>query len=317
MRCLTTLGIAIVSTTSVAHAGVEFGGLGGLHTFSEKSDLGVVKMGGEPVPAATSLKNSALFGFRLGYYITQKLGVEAEAGAIPTEPRSILFDVWMIAARAQVVYQLRSERPGKVLIPFALAGAGLTQIVDVGEAQNESIVKKDMKLAPYVGIGAKYRTGGGWGVRADARLSLTGKAPNESGVALEAEALLAIYKEFGRPAVKKKEEPPPPTKDEDADKDGIVGAADKCPTEAEDKDSFEDDNGCPDPDNDADAVLDAADKCPAQAEDKDSFQDDDGCPELDNDNDGVLDRGRQGGDAPETKNGSRTWMAARTAPEAL
>lgn len=34
----------------------------------------------------------------------------------------------------------------------------------------------------------------------------------------------------------------------DADGDGLVGAADKCPTEEEDKDGVQDDDGCPDPD---------------------------------------------------------------------
>jgi hypothetical protein len=32
--------------------------------------------------------------------------------------------------------------------------------------------------------------------------------------------------------------PEPPKADDDPDKDGIAGAADKCPTEAEDMDSF-------------------------------------------------------------------------------
>ena len=75
----------------------------------------------------------------------------------------------------------------------------------------------------------------------------------------------------------------------DNDNDGIADAADKCPAQAEDKDGFEDDDGCPELDNDADGITDAADKCPAQAEDKDGFQDEDGCPEADNDNDGILD----------------------------
>ena len=37
------------------------------------------------------------------------------------------------------------------------------------------------------------------------------------------------------------------------------------------------------------ASPDAADKCPLDAEDKDDFQDDDGCPERDNDGDGIAD----------------------------
>ena len=75
----------------------------------------------------------------------------------------------------------------------------------------------------------------------------------------------------------------------DTDGDGIPDKSDKCPTEPEDKDGFEDADGCPDPDNDADGILDNVDKCPMEPEDKDGFEDADGCPDPDNDKDGVLD----------------------------
>jgi outer membrane protein OmpA-like peptidoglycan-associated protein len=79
----------------------------------------------------------------------------------------------------------------------------------------------------------------------------------------------------------------PTTHDTDFDK--LVDAADKCPNEREDKDGFQDEDGCPDLDNDGDKVPDDKDKCAAAAEDHDEFQDTDGCPEEDNDNDGVAD----------------------------
>jgi len=81
--------------------------------------------------------------------------------------------------------------------------------------------------------------------------------------------------------------PPPPVVD--SDHDGIPDKVDKCPHEPEDKDGFQDEDGCPDPDNDADGILDKADKCPMEPEDKDGFEDDDGCPDPDNDKDGILD----------------------------
>ncbi len=77
--------------------------------------------------------------------------------------------------------------------------------------------------------------------------------------------------------------------DPDPDKDGILGKADRCPNEAEDKDGFEDEDGCPDPDNDADGIPDVSDQCPDKAEDMDGFQDEDGCPDPDNDADGFPD----------------------------
>jgi OOP family OmpA-OmpF porin len=75
----------------------------------------------------------------------------------------------------------------------------------------------------------------------------------------------------------------------DSDGDGIANARDKCPLIAEDKDGFQDDDGCPDDDNDGDRRPDAEDKCPNEAEDLDGFDDDDGCPELDNDKDTIAD----------------------------
>jgi outer membrane protein OmpA-like peptidoglycan-associated protein len=75
----------------------------------------------------------------------------------------------------------------------------------------------------------------------------------------------------------------------DNDKDGLADTSDKCPNEPEDKDKFEDEDGCPDPDNDTDGIADVTDKCPVDPEDKDAFEDEDGCPDADNDKDGVLD----------------------------
>lgn len=89
----------------------------------------------------------------------------------------------------------------------------------------------------------------------------------------------------------------------DNDKDGVTDARDKCPTEAEDLDAFEDEDGCPEGDNDQDSIADADDKCPLQAEDVDQWQDQDGCPEADNDDDGVADAQDKCPNEPETKNG--------------
>ncbi len=104
----------------------------------------------------------------------------------------------------------------------------------------------------------------------------------------------------------------------DRDGDGIFDDLDACPDQAEDKDLFEDEDGCPEADNDKDGVLDALDRCPNTAgpaenagcpfddrdadgvpdpkdacpdaaEDKDGDRDDDGRPDLDADNDGVQD----------------------------
>jgi outer membrane protein OmpA-like peptidoglycan-associated protein len=107
-------------------------------------------------------------------------------------------------------------------------------------------------------------------------------------------------------------EPPAPS-DPDPDRDGVSGAADRCPGEAEDRDGFQDDDGCPEADNDGDGVADAADKCAAEPEDKDGFQDGDGCPEADNDGDGVADAADKCPSEPEDVD---QWQDEDGCPEA-
>jgi len=128
-----------------------------------------------------------------------------------------------------------------------------------------------------------------------------------------------------RPKENEPEIKPPPLvvkiEPTDQDRDGILDPDDKCLDQPEDKDGFQDEDGCPDPDNDGDTVLDGNDKCVLipgplsnqgcpeepvkdvdadgvpdnvdrcldQPEDKDNFKDDDGCPDPDNDADGLVD----------------------------
>jgi large repetitive protein len=98
------------------------------------------------------------------------------------------------------------------------------------------------------------------------------------------------------------EEVPPP-KDEDRDGDGILDKDDQCPDDPEDKDNFEDEDGCPEPDNDKDGIPDKDDGCPLEPEDVDNWEDKDGCPEPDNDKDGILDGKDECPNDPEVMNG--------------
>ena len=86
-------------------------------------------------------------------------------------------------------------------------------------------------------------------------------ARHEAEVA-ETNARLAIDKSPRDRCVDKVAPPPPPPGPGDRDGDGILDNVDKCPDDPEDKDGFEDADGCPDPDNDKDGVLDKDDKCP-------------------------------------------------------
>ena len=76
----------------------------------------------------------------------------------------------------------------------------------------------------------------------------------------------------------------------DADHDGIPDDLDACPTEPEDHQGSDPNDGCPTPpDRDGDGIPDQFDKCPDVPEDKDGIEDGDGCPEDDADKDGVPD----------------------------
>jgi len=282
--------LALVLTASVARANVEIGGVAGLHVFSDKNGLGV------PDGSTDSQKNSSLFLGRLGVFFGS-IGVEVEGGVLPTEPKSTVFDVFDLVVRGQLIYQFRGAND-RSLVPFLLVGGGIMKVVS---SVNETIIMKEQNFVPHAGIGLKYRTGGGWGVRLDGRLLLP--PSSAKGTTQDFEILLSLSREFGGAKKVEKVEEPKPKKEEDPDHDGIVGAADKCPNQAEDKDGFQDEDGCPDPDNDGDGIPDEKDKCPLEAEDKDNFQDDDGCPDLDNDGDGIPDAADKCPDQPETKNG--------------
>jgi outer membrane protein OmpA-like peptidoglycan-associated protein len=71
----------------------------------------------------------------------------------------------------------------------------------------------------------------------------------------------------------------------DTDGDGVPDDIDRCPLDPEDKDGFQDEDGCPDPDNDGDGIVDRADACPNEPGPLESR----GCPVLDRDGDGVPD----------------------------
>jgi len=73
----------------------------------------------------------------------------------------------------------------------------------------------------------------------------------------EANAKEALRSSCGKPAVIRA-----PASPADTDGDGIPDALDQCPNEPEDKDGFQDEDGCPDLDNDQDGIPDTADLCP-------------------------------------------------------
>jgi len=63
----------------------------------------------------------------------------------------------------------------------------------------------------------------------------------------------------------------------DSDGDGVPDYRDDCRYQPEDRDGFQDEDGCPDPDNDHDGIPDDLDECPTQPEEPGGNRD--GCPD--------------------------------------
>ncbi len=75
----------------------------------------------------------------------------------------------------------------------------------------------------------------------------------------------------------------------DIDNDGVPDDVDQCPELPEDRDNYEDRDGCPEIDNDDDGVLDKEDACPNVAGVPSTDPKKNGCPQPDRDKDGIPD----------------------------
>jgi outer membrane protein OmpA-like peptidoglycan-associated protein len=97
----------------------------------------------------------------------------------------------------------------------------------------------------------------------------------------------------------------PPPRPGDRDGDGITDDVDRCPDDPEDRDGYQDEDGCPEQeDTDGDGIQDDRDLCPIEPEDRDDYLDSDGCPEPDNDYDQIPDDADQCDNEPEDRDGT-------------
>ncbi len=206
----------------------------------------------------------------------------------------------------------RFRKPSDVLNVRAeqelrLAAALRVRVIDGLEAQLEVLGSTpfsavlDAERSPFEALlGARGYAGDlHWGVAAGPGLSHGYGTPQ-----VRALALVGYAPGTARRVVNKKE-PLEPTRSAtaDADHDGLVDRDDACVNEPEDKDGFDDGDGCPDSDNDQDGVADKLDKCQGELEDTDDFQDEDGCLDPDNDSDEILDELDTCPDVAEDKDG--------------
>lgn len=276
---LATTAAVTTATTTAATARpdddpMELGVFVGAHLFSHTNELGA----NDGDPSSTSPENAVTFGLRLGYRVLPGFRLEGELALMPTSSRGGDADLFVVGWRGHAVFQVLDGS----IAPFVLLGVGGSSL----SSEKNAVLHEDTDFVPEGGIGARIKVAGNWGVRLDGRILLP-PSTSGSGVTVDWEILGGIYATFSAPAKKPAPAgvpaPPPaavaPAPMKDSDGDGIPDQDDKCPDEAEDRDGFQDADGCPDPDNDGDGILDKDDRCPNEPETKNGFQDDDGCPD--------------------------------------
>ena len=179
---------------------------------------------------------------------------------------------------------------GTTVRPHLLVGGGANSMFT-----RSPFAKDDTDPVVYWGLGAQWALGS-YGIRVDLRQGV--EAARMGGVTSTFTCVVAFEKDVTgarprrvlpdetevattvTPPVHEVVTPPPPPPPKDTDGDGIADEADKCPDAAEDKDGFQDQDGCPDDDNDGDGIADAQDTCPNDAETANGYLDSDGCPDT-------------------------------------
>lgn len=243
---------------------MELSGWLGPRFFSDNSRLG---QRGVETPA--DLTNTLAVGGRVGWPLLDgRLIPEVELALAPstTEPYDI--GVLWLEPRLTVRYQWASTRR---LRPFLAIGAAMP----ISLSGNSERFAHQVLGAGTVGGGATLWTGKGFALRLDARLALVpGVSPV---VTVEGELGVGVSFTLGGKAPRR---PRPVAARPDRDGDGVEDLVDACPQRPEDRDGFEDQDGCPDIDNDRDTVLDIVDKCPLEQETYNGIADDDGCPDT-------------------------------------
>ena len=200
-----------------------------------------------------NLKDTSVFGGRIGYNFTDRIGVEGtgEFSKSSVDDKTQTFseqgqftspinDVKITSYHLDLVYHFR---PASHFTPFIVAGYGASHF-------NPAANDKNMRLLDY-GVGAKYWVSDNIALRADLRDKMTF---DEHLHNLSATA--GVVFSFGGAA---EAAAAPVARPMDSDSDGVADPLDKCantPTGvAVDKD------GCP-LDSDKDGVANILDKCP-------------------------------------------------------
>ena len=255
---------------------LQLGGLIGPRIFSDQSKLG------QKESPQTSLGSTIIVGVRVGKPVTSWLAVELEVPISPATTQTGDIGVFWMEPRAQLKFQLPAGR----VHPFFLLGGGAPITV----SNNDMFYPGGVTGEGYGGGGVTFRPGRGVGLRLDLRVSVQPARDTANWkVTSEGELLASLWFEPKRRRKQAAATTVIVAAPIDTDRDGFVDSADGCKDRPEDRDGFEDHDGCPDIDNDGDLVLDIADRCPVERETFNGFEDDDGCPDqVPADVDGII-----------------------------
>jgi OOP family OmpA-OmpF porin len=246
--------IALLLVSSAAHAdrAIEIGIAGGGHVFSSQVELGVDDDRMEPGPAS-----NGLFGVRLAVPVLQRLAVEAESVVIPTYDDVLQDGATVFGIRAHARFDLLTGR----IKPFLVAGLGMHVLRSSSPQMNN-----DIDRSYHWGGGVRYALNHNFDIRIDARHLIV---PDRTldGATSDFEVTAGLTYRFAKharsapvhvmvaavPPPAPPPVPPAPVVEEpavpenpDIDGDGIPNAKDTCPDDAETKNGFRDDDGCPD-----------------------------------------------------------------------
>lgn len=258
--------------------------------------IAIVGCGGAPPPATLKLDRVVLFQNGIGYFERHGdvNGAAVRMMFAPHEIDDVLKTVTVIDADAASVANVEVAEPAKaakevpVVLRLSSAGrhrlhvsyavptptwkASYRVVIDERGAKAGGLLQgwatiNNTSGEDWTGIRLALASGAPFSYAMDLKSPTYVSRPDVNGVMVAPVVTAAVGAEVaGRGTT-------------DKDGDGIKNNDDLCPDDAEDRDAYEDSDGCPDLDNDKDRILDAQDKCPDQPETYNGIEDEDGCPD--------------------------------------
>jgi len=253
-----------VARPAAADNRFELGGFFGPRIFSKDAQLGNVEMVND------TLSNGVVIGARVSRPLLRWLVIDAELPISTASTRQYNTDVFWLELRADARFLMLTHGS---LRPYFLGGAGMP----VTLSSKRGIFGSGVTGEGFGGAGVQL-VAKGMTFRVDFRVGVQPGLDKSIEPEFEIDAGLSFP--IGKTEAEKAREHAPPPPPPDRDGDGLIDAVDQCPDRAEDKDNFQDDDGCPDIDNDGDEVLDISDQCPLEPETFNGFEDEDGCPDT-------------------------------------